>query len=74
MSDDHSPARVIAEEKFARKRRKAEEAVIALGDHEKAMKHRVANTERLRALRLARDAGLAVAPAGPDQRDDKAKS
>jgi len=74
MSDDHSPARVIAEEKFARKRRKAEEAVVALADHEKATTHRIANTERLRALRLARDAGLEAGPAGPTQRDDKAKS
>jgi hypothetical protein len=58
MSTPHSPERAAAEEKFAKKQRQAEEAAVALSDHEKALKRRAENTARLKALRLARDAGL----------------
>lgn len=59
MNDHHSPVRATAEERFAKKQRQAEEAVVAMSDHAKAMKFRAENTERLKALRLARDSGLA---------------
>jgi hypothetical protein len=74
MSQHHWPERATAEEKFARRQRQAEEAVVAMGDHEKAMKHRIANTERLKALRLARDAELAknVEPVPTSPREGEA--
>jgi hypothetical protein len=59
----------VAESKFTKSKLKAEASASSMAEHEKLMKQQRSNIERLKALRLARDAALATeaanAPAEP---------
>ena len=61
MANDQ--ARDNAESSFKKKQRRLLEAQKAMAEHNVAMRAEEAKTARLRALRLARDAALAAAPA-----------
>jgi hypothetical protein len=56
---------VSKEQKQARKELRATEAKVAMAEHENAAEAFAKNRERLRAERLAREAGKAKDEAGP---------
>jgi hypothetical protein len=56
-----------AEAKFERLQKVAEEGRIAMAEYKAAALAMREKTERLRALRLAREAGIVAGPPQPDQ-------
>jgi hypothetical protein len=62
---NHGQARDAAESSFKKKERRISEGRKAMAEHDAAMRSVDANTARLRALRLARDAAEKMAPAKP---------
>ena len=57
--------REVAESSFKKRERRLQEGRKAMAEHDAAARAVDANTARLRALRLARDAAEALAPAKP---------
>ena len=63
-----------AESSFKKRERRITEGRKAMAEHDAAARAVDANTARLRALRLARDAAEALAPAKPVKGSSKKKS
>lgn len=77
MSQSTPAQQAAAESKFAKTKVKAEDTASSMAIHEKTMKLQRSNIERLKALRLARDAELELAtpePTKPATRRPKSKA
>ena len=75
MTDTHThdAAKAKAEASFKRKEQQAREGAIAMSEYRAGQEATRAKTERLRALRLAKEAQDAAAPA-PEKKPEKKKA